>query len=80
MLENYSNTANIIRGKDPEFIEDDIFRIIVPLDDEYSFDYGTENSVSIGYNDIKNADKMPINADKMPINNLSEQKKRFGNL
>lgn len=27
-------------GKDPEFIEGDIFRIIVPLDDDYSFDFG----------------------------------------
>lgn len=67
-------------GKDPEFIEDDVFRIIVPLDDKYSFDYGTENSVSTGNNEnngIKNADKMPINADKMPINHLSEQQKKI---
>ncbi len=48
-------------GKDPQFVEDDIFRIIVPLDDEYSFDYGTENG---GNNiiEIESADKMPINA------------------
>ena len=26
-------------GKEPEFVEGDVFRIIVPLDDEYSFDY-----------------------------------------
>lgn len=58
-------------GKDPEFIEDDVFRIIVPLDDKYSFDYGTENS------DIKSADKMPISADKMPINHLSAQQKKI---
>lgn len=31
-------------GKDPKFIEDDVFRIIVPLNDEYSFDYRTELS------------------------------------
>lgn len=55
-------------GKDPQFIEDDIFRIIVPLDNEYSFDYSTENRKHII---IENADKMPINADKVPINNLS---------
>lgn len=70
-------------GKDPEFIEDDVFRIIVPLDDSYSFDYGTENSVCTGYdkyNGIKNADKMPINADKMPINNLSAQQKKIWQL
>ena len=67
-------------GKDPEFIEDDVFRIIVPLDDEYSFDYGTENSVSSenkADRNIKNADKIPINADKVPISNLSAQQKKI---
>lgn len=70
-------------GKDPEFIEDDVFRIIVPLDDSYSFDYGTENSVCTGHdkdNGIQNADKMPINADKLPINNLSAQQKKIWQL
>lgn len=31
--------CKIYSGKEPEFVEGDIFRIIVPLDDEYSFDY-----------------------------------------
>lgn len=31
-------------GKEPEFVEGDIFRIIVPLDDEYSFDYDITNT------------------------------------
>ena len=63
-------------GKDPQFVEDDIFRIIVPLDDEYSFDYGTENG---GNNiiEIESADKMPISADKMPINALSLQQREI---
>ena len=52
-------------GKDPLFVEDDVFRIIVPLDDAYSFDYGIEagSSKVIEIN----------NADKMPINNLTAQ-------
>ena len=54
-------------GKDPLFVEDDVFRIIVPLDDAYSFDYGIEAGSSKVI-EINNADKMPINADKMPIN------------
>ena len=61
-------------GKDPQFVENDIFRIIVPLDDEYSFDYGTE----IGTGDVietKSADKMPISADKVPINDLPMQQR-----
>lgn len=40
----------------PEFIEGDIFRIIVPLDEKYSFDFGTVGSESAG--------KVPISADK----------------
>lgn len=31
-------------GQEPEFIERDVFRIIVPLDDKYSFDYGTSKN------------------------------------
>lgn len=46
-------------GKEPEFIEGDVFKIIVPLDENYSYDAIFEN---------KNADKMPISADKEPIN------------
>ena len=30
-------------GKEPEFVEGDVFRIIVPLDEEYSFDFGVNN-------------------------------------
>lgn len=45
-------------GSQPEFIEGDVFKIIVPLDENYSYDAIFVN---------KNADKMPINADKVPI-------------
>ena len=51
-------------GKDPQFVEDDVFRIIVPLDDSYSFDYGTGNGSSNGI-ETKSADKVPINADNL---------------
>jgi len=45
-----SGTRNLFRyvklysGKYPQIIEDDIFRIIVPLDDNYSFDYNIGRS------------------------------------
>lgn len=29
-------------GQDPQFVEGDVFRIIVPLDDSYSFDFGSK--------------------------------------
>lgn len=48
-------------GEEPEFVEGDVFRIIVPLDDEYSFD------LEIIENKDENADKLPINSDKEPI-------------
>ena len=35
-------------GQDPQLIDGDIFRIIVPLDDDYSFDRGTSNSQKLG--------------------------------
>ena len=59
------------------FDEGDVFRIIVPLDEEYSFDF------NIGKNETKSAEKVPISADKMPINadgileeNLSKQQRQ----
>ena len=59
-------------GKDPLFVEDDVFRIIVPLDDAYSFDYGIEAGSSKVI-ESNNADKMPINAGKTLVNSLSAQ-------
>lgn len=32
-------------GKAPEFVEGDVFRIIVPLDESYSFDFGVDDRV-----------------------------------
>ena len=70
-------------GKEPEFVEGDVFRIIVPLDDEYSFDYEsiTGNRSAIEKNDnIKNVEEVPIETEevpieteKVPIDNLSTQ-------
>lgn len=66
-VRNLFKYSKYYSGQIPEFIEGDIFRIIVPLDDTYSYDFG------MGKN--KSADKVPISADKMPINDLSEQEK-----
>ncbi len=55
-VRNLFKYTKFYSGKEPEFREGDVFRIIVPLDESYSFDYKTS------------AGKMPINADKMPIN------------
>lgn len=39
-MRNLFKYSKYYSGKDPEFIEGDIFRITVPLDDDYSFDFG----------------------------------------
>ncbi len=59
-VRNLFKYSKYYSGQLPEFIEGDIFRIIVPLDEKYSYDFGTVEN--------KNADKVPINADKVPIN------------
>lgn len=52
-VRNLFKYTRLYSGKDSEFKEGDIFRIIVPLDDAYSFDFGTAT------------DKLPINSDKV---------------
>ena len=39
-VRNLFKYSKYYSGKDPEFIEGDVFRIIVPLNDDYSFDFG----------------------------------------
>ena len=39
-VRNLFKYSRFYSGKDPEFAEGDIFKIIVPLDDNYSLDYG----------------------------------------
>lgn len=70
-VRNLFKYTKFYSGKEPEFIEGDVFRIIVPLDDAYSFDFGTadrdknENSAEIA---SESADKVPISADKSTEN------------
>ena len=56
-VRNLFKYSKYYSGKDPEFIEGDIFRIIVPLDDDYSFDFGQakpeHDAGSPGYADIE---------------------------
>ena len=75
-VRNLFKYSKFYSGQEPKFVEGDVFRIIVPLDDQYSFDFETiksEKNNNDKIDSINNADKMPISADKMPINALSEQ-------
>ncbi|MEH2956214.1 ATP-binding protein [Candidatus Merdisoma sp. JLR.KK006] len=58
-VRNLFKYVKLYSGKEPEFKEGDVFRIMVPLDEAYSYDAG--NIVQ------KNADKVPINSDGLPI-------------
>ena len=58
-------------GKKPELIEGDVFRIIVPLDDSYSFEAGIVNGQLKG-NDTVNGANGVINGVDGVINQFSE--------
>lgn len=68
--------------QEPEFVEGDIFRIIVPLDDEYSFDFDTIPGKKESADNLsKSADKVSKNADNLSaqyrliLNYVKENKK-----
>lgn len=58
-------------GKEPQFLEDDVFRIIVPLDEMYSYDYTLFNDKN-GINDTE-IDTIDTNRDT--ISDTSDLKK-----
>ena len=66
MLRNLFKYSKYYSGKEPELIEGDVFKIIVPLDDEYSFDaqIGKSNTVD---KTLMPADKTLMPADKTLI-------------
>ena len=43
-VRNLFKYSKYYSGKEPEFMEGDVFRIMVPLDDEYSYDYNLLDS------------------------------------
>lgn len=54
-VRNLYKYTKFYSGQEPEIIEGDIFRIIVPLDDDYSFDYEIGNGMN-----QKTIGKLPI--------------------
>ena len=73
-VRNLFKYSKFYSGKDPEFKEGDIFRITVPLDDEFSYDFGNSNEENAVEVPAK-CQKVPGSARKMPENELSEQEK-----
>lgn len=60
-VRNLFKYSKFYSGKEPTLIEGDVFRIIVPLDDAYSIDFG-------GNPNITNATKSETNATKSETN------------
>ena len=75
-VRNLYKYTKFYSGREPELIEGDIFRIIVPLDDYYSFDYDVktipndENTIPNDEKTIPN-DENTIPNDERTILNLS---------
>ena len=61
-VRNLYKYSKYYSGEEPSFMEGDVFRIVVPLNDAYSFDFGA----STADKKLESADKVPINADKKP--------------
>jgi len=63
-VRNLFKYTKFYSGKEPEFKEGDVFRITVPLDDTYSFDFGTMSLNKGGYN----YGKVSESATEMTVN------------
>ena len=60
-VRNLFKYSNYYSGREPKFIEGDIYKIIVPLDPAYSYDY---NMINDKADEAKSADKEAKSADK----------------
>ena len=77
-VRNLYKYSKYYSGEEPSFMEGDVFRIVVPLNDAYSFDFSTGTADKVPINadkTLESADKVPINADKTSEDGLSMQQK-----
>jgi len=74
-VRNLFKYSKYYSGKEPELIEGDVFKIIVPLDDEYSFDaqIGKSNTVD---KTVIPVDKTLIPVDRTVDKTLSENERK----
>lgn len=61
-VRNLFKYSKYYSGQEPKFVEGDIFKIIVPLDNDYSYDYVIKNE--------------EINSKKVPIKNVVIKKQQ----
>lgn len=71
-VRNLFKYSKYYSGQIPEFIEGDIFRIIVPLDEKYSFDFG-QNGQTNQSNQSDQSNQMHLSEDELLLLNLIKE-------
>lgn len=72
-VRNLFKYSKYYSGKSPEFIEGDVFRIIVPLNDGYSYDTGaTRPTQSTRPTQVAIPSRYPIESESLPAGRESE--------
>lgn len=69
-VRNIFKYSKYYSGKEPQFVDGDVFRIIVPLDDEYSYDFGVAKLET-------NETKLETNETKTEINETKLQNAKW---
>ena len=78
-VRNLFKYSKYYSGQIPEFIEGDIFRIIVPLDDTYSYDFG-QNGQSNQLNQSDQSNQVQLSEDENLLLNLIKEYPDMTNL
>lgn len=78
-VRNLFKYSKYYSGQIPEFIEGDIFRIIVPLDDTYSYDFG-QNGQSNQLNQSDQSNHVQLSEDENLLLNLIKEYPDMTNL
>ena len=79
-MRNLFKYSKFYSGQDPQLQEGDVFRIIVPLDEEYSFDYALNNKNIIkttGKTTGKTTSKTTGKTTGKPLLELSETEEKI---
>jgi ATP-dependent DNA helicase RecG len=63
-VRNLFKYSKYYSGQEPQFCEGDVFRIIVPLDESFSYD--SEIGAAVGEDNV--IDRVPINTEGVPTN------------
>ena len=71
-VRNLFKYSKYYSGQEPKFIEGDIFRIIVPLNDTYSFDFGQNRHLN-NLNQSNQSDQTKLSEDEITLLNLIKE-------